>query len=430
MLYAVLFTALGVVLLALRSTGSLRYRAETLLRERTNGRIAFGLLYRSALIFWAASALALVFWVGESSDSIITDNGCILREERGGGSVTVHLYAETEDGGKINVEADISPRRYGQEELEDFFEAMVRELEQQALGENDAWERITEDLRMSDSVEGYPFLLEWSCRPYGLVSSDGTVTAPDQPATVRISVKATCEGFEREHFFDAVICPREKETSMEGKVQEALRLANEAQPEKEEVLLPKMIDGKNIIWAEEKEYSSPAILLLGACAAVCACIFAVKERENRQKERREKMEAAYGTIVGKLSLYLDAGLNVRGAWEKITKEGRENPIYEEMQITVREMEGGIGEAEAYERFGKRVLLQRYVRLGTLLVQNLQKGNAALLVQLHQEVLLSGEELAASVRRKGEEISTKLLLPMMLLLGIVMVWIMIPAFLSL
>lgn len=430
MLYALLFTVLGVMLLALRSTGSLRYRAETLLRERTNGRVTFGLLYRSAVILWGASALALVLRVGESSTSIITDNGGILRGERGGKSLTAHLYAETEDGERVSVEADISPRRYGQEELAELFEEMVRELEQRALGENKGWERITEDLRLVDSVESYPFLLEWSCRPYGLISSDGRVTAPDQPAAARISVKATCDGFEGEHFFDAVIYPRETETSLEGKVQEALRLANEAQPEKEEVLLPKVIDGKNIIWTEEREYSSPAILFLGACAAVCTCIFAVKERENRQKEKREKMEAAYGTIVGKLSLYLEAGMNVRGAWEKITQEGRENPIYEEMQITVREMEGGIGEAEAYERFGKRVLLQRYVRLATLLVQNLQKGNAVLLVQLHQEVLLSGEELAASVRRKGEEISTKLLLPMMLLLGIVMVWIMIPAFMTL
>lgn len=430
MLYGVLFAGLGVMLLALRSGGSLRYRSETLLRERTNGRVTFGLLYRSALILWAASVLALALWVGESSASVITDNGGILREERGGKSLTAHLYAETENGERVNVEAEIAPRRYGQEKLAELFEAMVGELEQQALGENKEWERITEDLRLSDSVEGYPFLLEWSCSPYGLVSSDGRVTVPDQPAAAKISVKAAYDGFEGEYFFDAVICPRKKETSLEGRVQEALRLAIEAQPEAEEVLLPKVIDGENVIWTEEREYSSPAILLLGACAAVCACIFAVKEKENRQKEKREKMEAAYGTIVGKLSLYLEAGLNVRGAWEKITQEGRENPIYEEMQITVREMEGGIGEAEAYERFGKRVLLQRYVRLGTLLVQNLQKGNAALLVQLHQEVLLSGEELAASVRRKGEEISTKLLLPMMLFLGIVMVWIMIPAFLAL
>lgn len=83
MLYGVLFAGLGVMLLALRSGGSLRYRAETLLRERTNGRVTFGLLYRSALILWAASVLALALWVGESSVSVITDNGGILREEGG-----------------------------------------------------------------------------------------------------------------------------------------------------------------------------------------------------------------------------------------------------------------------------------------------------------------------------------------------------------
>ena len=142
-------------------------------------------------------------------------------------------------------------------------------------------------------------------------------------------------------------------------------------------------------------------------------------------------------MVQKLVLYLGAGLTVRAAfgriateYEKGRKEGkRVQAVYEEMLYTCRELQAGVSEGAAYEHFGKRTGLQEYVRLSTLLMQNLKKGNSTLLQRLKEEADRACIEQLQNSRRLGEEAVTKLLLPMVMLLWVVMLIIMIPAFSS-
>ena len=101
-----------------------------------------------------------------------------------------------------------------------------------------------------------------------------------------------------------------------------------------------------------------------------------------------------------------------------------HPLYEEMLITCHEIESGVGEARAYERFGERCGLHRYRKFCSLLVQNLRKGTRGLVQLLEQEVS------DAFAEKSGEEAGTKMLFPMMMMFGIIIVIIMVPAFLSL
>ena len=94
-----------------------------------------------------------------------------------------------------------------------------------------------------------------------------------------------------------------------------------------------------------------------------------------------------------------------------------------MLYASREIEGGVSEAAAFENFGKRVGQKHYVKLTALLTQSLQKGNTQLFNTLRQEVTALSEERSAASRRKGEEASTRLLFPMMLMLAMTMVLIM-------
>ena len=93
------------------------------------------------------------------------------------------------------------------------------------------------------------------------------------------------------------------------------------------------------------------------------------------------------------------------------------------------MQGGIYEAEAYERFGVRCGLSQYKVLSVLLVQNLKKGNQNLLELLEREEAVAEDERKRSAKVRGEEASTKLLLPMVLQLIVVLMILMIPAFFS-
>lgn len=186
-----------------------------------------------------------------------------------------------------------------------------------------------------------------------------------------------------------------------------------------------------LLWIKGEE-ESKTIFLLGLFTAGGIWFLYDRELRRKEEERQKQMMTEYAAIVSKLTLYLGAGMNLRRAFERTAKDGRktDNPVYAEMQLACGEMADGISEAESYIHFGKRTRLQRYIRLGTLLAQNLKKGNAILLVQLKQEALLSMEEQRAEVRKTGEEMGTKLLLPMILMMGMTMVLIMVPAFLSL
>ena len=147
------------------------------------------------------------------------------------------------------------------------------------------------------------------------------------------------------------------------------------------------------------------------------------------------MQLDYPEIVSSLALLIGAGMTVPNAWLKIVRDyktqkeetGRKRYAYEEMVLTVHEMESGVSQTQAYEHFGRRCRLPCYNKLATMLSQNIRKGAANLPILLREESADAFEERKHLARKMGEKAGTKLLVPMMMLLGITMVIIMVPAF---
>lgn len=143
----------------------------------------------------------------------------------------------------------------------------------------------------------------------------------------------------------------------------------------------------------------------------------------------------YPNLVTRLSLLLEAGMTVRKAFEKIAldykrkKKGSGRCAYEELLRAYYEMESGVMEERAYERFGRRCDHPKYRTLATLLIQNLKRGNRQLLDILEKESAEAFEERKRYARVQGEEAATKLLIPMTLMLMIVLVILIVPACIS-
>jgi argininosuccinate lyase len=100
-----------------------------------------------------------------------------------------------------------------------------------------------------------------------------------------------------------------------------------------------------------------------------------------------------------------------------------------MELAEYQMKQGIAEKQAYHNFGKHCGLQAYRKLASLLEQNLEKGTSGLSVRLFEEMRQAFEERKSFAIRKGEEATTKLLLPMFLMLAIVLVICIVPAVMS-
>jgi hypothetical protein len=70
-----------------------------------------------------------------------------------------------------------------------------------------------------------------------------------------------------------------------------------------------------------------------------------------------------------------------------------------------------------------------MKFSTLIAQNLKKGNSGLCELLGREAVEAFESRKETAKRLGEEAGVKLLGPMMIMLIIVFMIILIPAFLS-
>lgn len=98
-------------------------------------------------------------------------------------------------------------------------------------------------------------------------------------------------------------------------------------------------------------------------------------------------------------------------------------------MTARQLQNGGSPGKAFGEFGRRIGLHSYMKLGNLLEQNIRKGTKGLGELLQAEVYQALEERSHQIRRRGDEISTRLLIPMFMMFGVVIVIILIPAFQS-
>ena len=159
------------------------------------------------------------------------------------------------------------------------------------------------------------------------------------------------------------------------------------------------------------------------------------DRLKRNCDKRKKqLLKDYAGFVSKLRLYLSAGLNVKNAFIKMAadygqRQGKKEfqYLYEELKTVCHQFENGMAEEQVYQEFGKRCGEMRYRRLSFLLSVHLKQGNSQLLILLENEADSALKERRNLAKKAGEEAGTKLLFPMMLMLMVVMLFILLPAY---
>ncbi len=379
------------------------------------------------LMVAAGCLISLLLMIQDGEKEVLRDGRYIYRNEAGKGEQTVWLSAESEDGKLAETELRIQENRYSEAELSVLYEKLLKELPEIVLGDNASWDRVSEDLYLPERMSAYPFTLTWSSDNPQILSESGTLLRQSS-VSVRLTLTVSYYSFEKVVNFPVTV--EEKLPEYEEVVERTAEQAEEASRGENVITLPEEINGEKVVWKTKRKGGNLWAAGLGTGAA----LFYWFGTEWQQKKEREKkiavMEEEYPAIVNKLTLYLGAGLSIGNSWKKIAEKGYgKNPVYEEMLYASREIEGGVSEAAAFENFGKRVGQKHYVKLTALLTQSLQKGNTQLFNTLRQEVTALSEERSAASRRKGEEASTRLLFPMMLMLAMTMVLIMYPAFLA-
>jgi hypothetical protein len=405
--------------------------------------IIFWIKYKkSILLFVCFGFLGVMMEVKDKDRHVISETDTVKRAEAGEGEHIENLTLsmpemEEETEYSLTVPEQVLTR----EKSADFFDRAEKEIEESFVGENADVSHIVTDVVMKTSYVDGMVEAEWLLSDYDFINPDGTVLTeeiPKEGVVIDASVKMTCQGYERTYEFPFILCQREY--SAEEKVYKALDeyFAEEGKRAgTEELPLPSEANGTALEWTEKKSHGGLLFIFLGAAAAVLVQASERSKENERQKKRKQNLMVQYPEVVNKLSLLLGAGMTMETAWERIVrtyvaeknKTGKTKEAYEEMQVSLREIRDGVAERTAYERFGERCALRPYRKLTALIVQNLRKGNKGL------TALMEAEAEEAFVMRKnlakklGEEAGTKLLFPMMMSLGIIIVIIMVPAVMS-
>ncbi|MCM1121125.1 MAG: type II secretion system F family protein [Eubacterium sp.] len=391
------------------------------------------------MVVFAGVLVCLAAWISVHSSSLLKEGNYITRNSYGEGDITIELAAQIEGEEEELFQYIVGERKFTEEEAEALYQQAIAELPEVICGQNEKLEDVRYDLELVTRMEGYPFELSWESGNYSLVNTDGAVDNAElqENEVVMLTAHFKYEQWTWDHQLyvqinSPVYTHRE---IVRNKIEELLHMQEERTKNTQTMILPESVESEPIVWREVIEDSSGYLLLLVLLAA--GVLYWGKGREiDRQLEQRKKeLLLDYPEIVNKLSLYMGAGMTIRNAFVKMGEDykkqqkERRRYVYEEILITCNELQSGRSEKEAYDHFGKRCQVQAYMKLSTLLSQNIRKGSNDLLYMLRQEADNAFAERKNMAKKLGEEAGTKLLLPMMMMLCIVMVIIMIPAYFS-
>ncbi len=392
------------------------------------------------VIFFVTNMAALLLCLGGERTGRLQDGYMLPRNAPGEGSSSVILEADI-NGERQEISVIVGERRLETEDFERLQETCRSYIDSHMLGENTDEEHIVYPLNFFSQVPGTSVTVTWETSDYLIIGMDGTVKNEELKDPAAVTVTARCTYFDQSWTWERslVVCPAVKESREQIKDQlyEALTVEEEKTKSQEYLTLPRTVGESHVSWSEKAGTGPGFLIFMGI--GVIILIFA-REGEGMiraQKKRSEELTLDYPVFVHKVVLLLGSGMTCKSAWfriisdynKKLEKGGKRQYLYEEMIVAANEMNQGITEMQAYENFGRRCGLGPYLKFCSILIQSVKtgaRGMGRMLADAGDEAALLRLE---SAKRMGEEAGTKLLFPMVALLGIVMVIVMVPAFMS-
>ncbi|MBO5461088.1 MAG: type II secretion system F family protein [Ruminococcus sp.] len=398
---------------------------------------------RMGMVFLTASAVAvLIFLADNQREFPENEKGepVVDRGSFGEGSKEEELYVKIGET-KAPFTVEVTEEKYTSSELEKVFAEAEVKLETLILGDNQSLDEVRSDLNLVTEIPDTGIKVSWELDHYDAMNVQGelqTDKLTESGTFVKLKAILSYEEKTCEYQFYAKLYPPIMSSSerMLQELQNEIVRADEETSTDSQLVLPENLEGERIIWSYGTEYRAMGILLLGAAMSLFLYASDQQKQKDAQKEREKALIHSYPQMVSKFTLYIRAGMTPKKAWYKIAEDyemqkGKKNQqfVYEEMAVTMREMKSGAPEGECYEHFGERCGLPVYRKFGTMLSQNLKKGTKGMADILKQEADNAFEERKRNARKLGEEAGTKMLLPMFLMLAVVLVMIIIPAFLT-
>lgn len=174
-----------------------------------------------------------------------------------------------------------------------------------------------------------------------------------------------------------------------------------------------------------------SLLALGAVTAIGVPAVMVRDLDNQIRKKQQRMILELPEFLSTIVLLVNAGETVNRAWIRCVQAKpnmSDSPLFKELLIAVHELEMNISFTKVLEDFSKRCALHEVSLFASTLGLNYRRGGNDFVVSLHSLSLELWQRRKSVSRTLGEEASSKLVFPMVLIFVVVMVIVAAPALL--
>lgn len=382
-------------------------------------------------------AVSLILLVQILNGSGVTPVNDLPRPGPADGSLVQNVIVVRENGDQTSLRLDVNTKQLTEDEAQEIFAQAAGILPDRIKGENLSLEQVRSDLVLPTALEEWGIQMLWRSGNPDYIDNAGRLIEGRMmtvPETAVLEVTMTLQEYRCTQEVTVCIYP-EEEPSWEERLADQLERLEADSRNEETLILPEYFEGEQIRFVTPADNSKKAALaLLPAVVGLVILNQGSQKEDKRRKQRREEIMADYPELIIKMTVLYQAGLSMRGVWERIgadarKKGGKLRPIYEEVCFACNCMAEGISEPEAYRQFGQRCSTSSCLKLGNLLAGNVRRGTRQLSELMAQESARAWELRKQRARRSGEKAGTKMLIPMFMMFGVVLAMVVIPAFYS-
>ncbi|WP_246315499.1 type II secretion system F family protein [Paenibacillus foliorum] len=179
-------------------------------------------------------------------------------------------------------------------------------------------------------------------------------------------------------------------------------------------------------WVSE---SGAEMLLYGCCLIALLPFIFYKELAVRLQKKKRQMLLELPEMVNQIVLLVNAGETVQKALMRCVERRsnyHDSPLLAELAKAAQEIQMNVSFTKSMEDFNKRCGLQEVSLFTTTLLLNYKRGGDELVMSLKELSFSLWEKRKSLAKTLGEEASSKMVFPMVVIFMVVMVVVAAPA----
>lgn len=399
-----------------------------------------GKIILSELIIGVFLLIILIFSSLFSSKDIVLN-----RNSFGGGTKEVQISLKKDKENK-KITYKLGEQKLSTTEMKKIYKRFFKKLKKQMAGANTGLDKVTMSLNLPENIEGYPFEITYEFLEDGYIFLDGTLNKREQQKlkdgesyTTYITAKVSYRQYRQSKRYKIQIFPKEDtfRHDLFFKAEQYLKRKEQKNRYNTQIKIPSSYKGIKI-GNGQKGIGSWGVLILFITISLFIPVHNYIKLREKGDECQVEAERDFPVIVHLLTLYMGAGLSFFSSVRRINhnyqsqkkenKKGKtkEKYAFEKIIFMERQMNNGVSQKEACHNWGMQFKTDSYQKLSLILIQSFTKGakEAAMLMETEEKEAF--RKRVDRARKEGEEAATRLLFPMILLLGEVMLLVMYPA----